>query len=436
MKIKLLTLTAGIGFSLCLLNTIKVNAQIRAYENFEYGVSSNYIGQNGGLGWANSWYSNGGSLFSNIIEGNLEGAIGATGVVGGQWTSAFRQLSTPWINTAGNVLWTAFTFKSNSPLGASGAAYFSGNYEHLYFGRLPGDLIGLGSVYQNPACIDPNSDAYGTVLTSDAPHYYLAKITGLGSYKIRIDFWVDYDGLTEPLTDSNLEPTYQNFGYRKNVDGINVIRICGYTEPSEANTLYSTFDAIRLSSTFFSRGDTDLDGISDFLLVPLELTSLTAKSTASGNLVSWISVSSKNVKSLTVLRKDALGAFVSIADNLSATQTSFTDTNPLDGTNYYKLRSIDIDGKTKTYDLIATDVGFDAEASFYPNPVTNGELNIVAGKESLKSVAIFDLSGKKVAFKTVVGKSTKISTQDIAKGIYILEVSGSKTNSRNKLVIE
>ena len=100
------------------------------------------------------------------------------------------------------------------------------------------------------------------------------------------------------------------------------------------------------------------------------------------------------------------------------------------------MRSTDIDGSTETYDLIGTAVGFDAQASFYPNPVINGELNIVAGKEYLKSVAIFDLSGKKVAFKTVDGKSAKINTQCIAKGIYILEVSGSKTTSRNKLVIE
>ena len=560
MKIKLLPLTVCMFFSLALLTTVKVNAQIRAYENFEYPVGASYIGLTGsGSGWAGPWYKGLGiidSLFSDIIEGNLEGEIGATGALGGLWVSGYRNLSDPFINTPNNVVWMGFTHKSNTIYTrASGLGLFNGNAEVLYLGRVPGDYIGIGNCYQDADCLGPMADAHGSVLCTDAPHYSIAKITAMGGDIIKVDFWTDYDGLNEPLASYDLEPTYQTGGYKKFVSGIDRIRISGDTEPSEATTLYSTFDAIRLSSNFFWRYDynllykaplqlssltanstnsgnliswsidntnvnsqgtikennlkissiatssnlvarpnvtssnidyievlrkneqgnyvtissklpsttttftdtnpllktnnyrlrsTDLNGvpliseqkISIINNLPLDLTSLTAKSTASGNLVSWISASSKNVKSLSVLRKDASGAFVSIADNLSATQTSFTDTNPFDGTNYYKLRSTDNDGESKTYDLIATAVGFDAQASFYPNPVTNDELNIIAGKESLKSVAIFDLSGKKVAFKTVVGKSTKISTQGIAKGIYILEVSGSKTTSRNKLVIE
>ena len=87
-------------------------------------------------------------------------------------------------------------------------------------------------------------------------------------------------------------------------------------------------------------------------------------------------------------------------------------------------------------EVVAKSTSKQSNASFYPNPVTNGELNVVATKESLKSVSIFDLSGKKVASKSVEGKSTKINTQGLAKGVYILEVSGSKSTSRNKLVID
>jgi hypothetical protein len=77
-----------------------------------------------------------------------------------------------------------------------------------------------------------------------------------------------------------------------------------------------------------------------------------------------------------------------------------------------------------------------SNSSFYPNPVTGGEkLNVVADKESLKSVSIIDLSGKKVASQEVNGSKAEISTQDLAKGVYILEVVGSKTTSRNKVVI-
>ncbi|TAG46778.1 MAG: T9SS C-terminal target domain-containing protein [Cytophagia bacterium] len=34
--------------------------------------------------------------------------------------------------------------------------------------------------------------------------------------------------------------------------------------------------------------------------------------------------------------------------------------------------------------------------TFYPNPITNGVLNVVAGATKLQTVALFDLNGKKI----------------------------------------
>ena len=437
MKTNLLKIAGGVFFSLALLTSAQVNAQINAYENFEYPVGTSWFHVGGnGSGWAGPWdgtkvgpdaVGTPGAGYHMVIAGNLEGNIGATAAHGGQWVEAFRDLATPWPNVQGTDLWVAFTHKNNDPGKGSGGTFFWGGSENLYLGRLPNDFIGIGNCWQDAMCTGPQADAPGIVLATDAPHYYLAHITGVATSSIiHADLWVDYDGLTAPMADFNLEPTYQAGGYRSSAGGIDKVRITQDTEPIDATTKAGFFDAVRISSTFFIRPN---------LRLPLDLISLTAKSTPSGNLVSWTSTSSTNVKSISVLRKDATGTFVSIA-TLGASATSYTDTNPLGGTNYYKLSSTDNDGSSKTYDLVTMVAGFDAQASFYPNPVTNGELNVIAGKESLKSVSIFDLSGKKVAFKAVDGKSTKINTQGIAKGVYILELSGSKSTSRNKLVID
>ncbi|TAE36312.1 MAG: T9SS C-terminal target domain-containing protein, partial [Sphingobacteriales bacterium] len=538
---------------------------IRSYENFEYPVGADYQGVAGsGIGWASPWSGKRdlpaiGGGFHKIVAGNLEGEIGATGTIGGQWVDSYRDLASPYVNNPGNVVWIGFTYKSGSNTGYSGAAFFFDNYENLYVGSLPNDgLACISDCYQNVECLGNPYVATGVTLTGDVAHYYLVKVTGQGNNIIKADLWVDYEGSTEPLADYS-EPAYQCSGYRKNSGGIDKIRISGQTETNEASTLYSTYDAIRFSSNFFWRNDytllynnplnftkltsaatlggnliswsatgnnnaaavlqkgnlgnnsnlnaklsvktinisaqagtnsnvdyyevlrknqngdyvsispklpasatsfkdtnpldgtnlyklkaTDLSGsafvsgLSAVIInsLPLDLTSLTAKSNSYGNLVSWTSASSKNVDFIQILRKNDAGIFEAISPNLPVTASSYTDYSPLAGTNYYKLRSTDKDGTPHEYKFIATAAGFDVQATFYPNPVMNGEFNVVAGNEPLKSIVIFNLSGKKVAFKTADGKVTKINTQSLSKGVYLLEVNGSKTISRNKLVIQ
>jgi hypothetical protein len=437
MKTNLLKVAGGLCFSLALLGTANVQAQTKAYENFQYTVGTDFRGVAGsGIGWAGPWDSSKDGVtispngFHNIVAGNLEGAIGATGTNGGQWVDSFRDLNDPVANEVGNVLWVGFTWKSGKSTSGGGATFFWGNAENLYLGRLPGGVIGIGNCWQDAACTGPQADAAGLVSVSDK-HYYLAKVTAQGGDIIKIDLWADYEGTTPPLADFDLEPTYQNSGYRSSAGGIDKIRINGDTEPSEATTLYSTFDAIRMSSTFFCKNDVTLTGTCPVL--PLTLTSLTAKSTTNGNAIAWSYGSNDGVKSITVLRKGAKGDFVAIKTINDANAVSYLDTNPLAGVNYYQLSSTDNDGTSTTYDLVAVANGFEIAPTFYPNPATGGVVNVVAGNDVVKSVSIFDLSGKKVASKLGAGA---VNTSALAKGVYIIEITGEKSTSKSKLVVE
>ncbi|TAE41342.1 MAG: hypothetical protein EAY66_01450, partial [Sphingobacteriales bacterium] len=172
MKAKLLKLTRG--FFLPLLSFLAVNAiaQIRAYENFEYLVGTDYQGVAGsGVGWAGPWSgqkggTSPGSGFHKIVAGNLEGEIGATGTMGGQWVDSYRDLATPYVNNAGNVAWIGFTYKSGSYGGYSGAAFFSDNVENLYVGNIY-NFAGIGYCYQDAACEGQTGDALASTLTGD-----------------------------------------------------------------------------------------------------------------------------------------------------------------------------------------------------------------------------------------------------------------------------
>lgn len=171
-------------------------------------------------------------------------------------------------------------------------------------------------------------------------------------------------------------------------------------------------------------------------VLPLTLTSLKAKAITNGNQINWVSASSINVKNIVLQRSGADNIFTPLA-TLPATATQFIDTNPLAGDNYYRLSSIDNDGSTTTYDNIAFVKGLSQNISFYPNPVTNGVLNIVAGNDDVQSVNIINPNGIKVASAQAKNQSKTlvISTNNLAKGLYLLQIKGTKTNTVKKIFV-
>lgn len=70
---------------------------------------------------------------------------------------------------------------------------------------------------------------------------------------------------------------------------------------------------------------------------------------------------------------------------------------------------------------------------FYPNPVTNGFLNLTTESKSVKNIAIFDLVGKKVFNESSI--SNKVDISKLNAGIYILEVTADNQINSSKLVI-
>jgi len=74
------------------------------------------------------------------------------------------------------------------------------------------------------------------------------------------------------------------------------------------------------------------------------------------------------------------------------------------------------------------------QTGFYPNPVTDGCLNIKASGNSEKQVEIFDLVGKKVLNQNT--SSNKIDVKDLKAGVYVLKVVADNKTTTSKLIIK
>lgn len=72
--------------------------------------------------------------------------------------------------------------------------------------------------------------------------------------------------------------------------------------------------------------------------------------------------------------------------------------------------------------------------TIYPNPVSNGEIYISTKLNLIKEITIYDVLGKKIISKTIVGKVLNISK--LTPGVYILKIKENEIPATRKLVVK
>lgn len=71
--------------------------------------------------------------------------------------------------------------------------------------------------------------------------------------------------------------------------------------------------------------------------------------------------------------------------------------------------------------------------NIYPNPVSNGKINITTKQNLSKDIEIFDVLGKKIYSTSLFGKELNISK--LTPGIYILKIKENNSSATRKLVV-
>jgi len=433
MKSTLLKLNTSLFIALSLLISFTSKAQVKVYENFEYTAGENLSTQNGGLGFSGPWdgEKNGtlpGGGTGIINAANLDGnTLGGSADIGGQWAERYRDLNTAIPNAAGTSIWVAFSYKVTAAQEYSGLSLFDGTAEHLYIGRSDNDLIALGGGAATAG--GAKADQRGTAMVTDI-HYYLAKIDFLGGSNMKVSLWADYTGTTAP-DESDL--TFQTTAYYDNAAQITQLRIAGSCPTAGA---LANFDGIRISSDFFAK--------SNFTL-PVSLLNFDAAEYNRGVNVTWKTEVEINSKKFIVERRGPSGVFseigsvASLQNGRAGNTYQFFDANPFIGNNYYRLKMVDINGSF-TYSRIVNISGSIKPLSIllFPNPVSNGIVNIAAGNEPVKSIAVISFSGVRVlnASFTTLARTIPLNISRLPKGVYIVEIITQSSTTNKQLIIQ
>ncbi|MFT3909099.1 MAG: T9SS type A sorting domain-containing protein [Ferruginibacter sp.] len=157
------------------------------------------------------------------------------------------------------------------------------------------------------------------------------------------------------------------------------------------------------------------------------------------NILTWKSTCSNQDVRFEVERSNDSRNFKPIG-NITASNSrcqqpfDFTDNNPVNGINYYRIKTIGADGKITYSDIVTLlnkNVGFEI-ISLAPNPVTDKAsfLNIVSAQSQQINTRIIDVMGRSVYNKSqsLAAGSTQIELNlpNLSRGIYTIIINSTE----------
>ncbi len=158
----------------------------------------------------------------------------------------------------------------------------------------------------------------------------------------------------------------------------------------------------------------------------------------------WSTANEINVSHINIQRSTNAIDFITIgrvaAKNNSINTYEYVDEKPTTSINqstlYYRLQSIDKDGKKQYSDIKRLDLkGSTPSVIIYPNP-TKDYINITS-KENIKEIRIINQFAQIVNQQIVSSKLATINIKQFAKGIYIVQITLANSKAyAEKIVVD
>jgi hypothetical protein len=116
-----------------------------------------------------------------------------------------------------------------------------------------------------------------------------------------------------------------------------------------------------------------------------------------------------------------LAVIDAITSSAATLEYAYTDEKPLNGTSFYRIRQIDIQGK-ETYSQARMIYGEcdNSSIAVYPNPAT--DYIVVEGSTTGSKVVVYNVLGQIVISKEVTGSTQKVELSSLPAGSYTLNV--------------
>jgi sugar lactone lactonase YvrE len=233
--------------------------------------------------------------------------------------------------------------------------------------------------------------------------------------------------------------------------GTNITGIFTYQLTSN-NFLWSTGATTQSitvnSSGIYSIKITDINGCLKTafytvnMALPLNITAFSANTINQNIKTEWQTASEQNTDYFIIQRSTDGISFTDIgtlkAIGSGANKYAFTDKNPNNGINYYRLQNVDKDGSFTYSKVVNANINDKKYFSISPNPASDFAI-INFGKTVEKAtLLVCDITGKVLITQTIPGNSNtyKLNIQTLTNGFYVIRVNTSTASFNEKLIIQ
>lgn len=181
--------------------------------------------------------------------------------------------------------------------------------------------------------------------------------------------------------------------------------------------------------------------------LPVSLTSFTATRSNSNVLLRWETAMEENNRGFYVERNFGDGVWQTIGfvqtkamngNSSSRLNYEYTDLNNSRGITQYRLRQVDIDGKHAYSPIrIVRALGQKGKTIVYPNPSTNGRVNVVfSDRNNAQDVSLSDVNGRLIRrWKAAINN---IQIDNLSAGFYTIRIIDTETGEQTveKIVVK
>jgi hypothetical protein len=175
--------------------------------------------------------------------------------------------------------------------------------------------------------------------------------------------------------------------------------------------------------------------------LPVSLTSFTATKGEDVTHLEWRTATEINNAHFVVERSKDARNFTALSSKIvtkapggtshSPLTYNYTDAQPLEGYNYYRLQQVDLDGHASYSGTVSVYFGNETMVSLYPNPVSDElHVDINTPKATNATLSVLDATGRvvrKVDMSLAAGaNATTVDLKGLADGVYMIRISNAK----------
>lgn len=178
--------------------------------------------------------------------------------------------------------------------------------------------------------------------------------------------------------------------------------------------------------------------------LPVNLVSFTAKVKDNSAVeLAWITASERNNSHFLLERSKDLLSFEMVArvnakegESFKGYSYAYTDQSPYQGTSYYRLRQVDLDGSVHAFK--AESVIINGHYGVYPNPVSGHVFSVNLDEPGTAVLHLYNADGREIGISQSAsgsGRATVSTVSKLSSGVYVLTVSERGAQRTYRIVV-